>query len=102
MSLSLSGEEDEDQRADTEVAGAHAQQWNVTRFFSLSTPDWTEQRKVDKLTTGYCAPGFIDDCSKPLDYIKDVQKQVKVYAHIQKPFFSAEWFGLFFSFMKEL
>ena len=22
-----------------------------------------------------------------LDYIKDVQKQVKVYAHIQKPFF---------------
>jgi len=25
-----------------------------------------------------------------LDYIKDVQKQVKVYAHIQKTFFSAE------------
>ena len=37
-----------------------------------------------------------------LDYIKDVQKQVKVYAHIQKPFFSTEWFGLFFSFLEEL
>ena len=35
-----------------------------------------------------------------LDYIKDVQKQVKVYAHIQKALFSTEWFGLFFSFLK--
>jgi hypothetical protein len=65
MSLSLSGEEDEDQRAHMKTAGAHAQRWNVTRFFSLSTPDWTEQRKIDKLTNGYCASGFVDDCSKP-------------------------------------
>jgi hypothetical protein len=65
MSLSLSGEEDEDQWADMKTTGARAQQWNVTRFFSLSTPDWTVQRTVDKLTNGYCASGFVDDCRKP-------------------------------------